>query len=372
MKKSFESWEPNFSLDVVASEQDATWELLSLYVDGETTPEESAHIESLLAIDPDLARDFAFLQTTHQSLFTLNEVSPPSSLRDAILASTSQRLTLRRRLAMAWAKTGRRWARYAMPVGSIMATAMLTFLVLQHREQQDILTGEPTPSQISVADVPKPSVNKSQPNPTITPSNPTLKPSVPSVGSQRPANQQVASLPKTDPVEITGSEVDSRIARLASNRFETPSASNQVFTGLRNSQKHPTIIASNPQKLPIQNPKSLAVVNHKETPMVVEYSPQPMMDTENQRPTPRATTAMLDLNDVKSSEEGSTTASAISVSDTSEKEKRAARILRSRTYIMSSRVEDENNNPVAINNGDMKRYQMLRENQNASLFTRHF
>src|SRR5689334_18888451 len=72
---------------------EALWTLLSVYADGEATPEEAAQVEALLRSDPTYAREFSFLQMSAETIQTIGEVEPPLSLRDSILATTTRRKT---------------------------------------------------------------------------------------------------------------------------------------------------------------------------------------------------------------------------------------------------------------------------------------
>src|SRR5947207_8638400 len=84
------------------ADDDALWELLSVYADGEATPEEAARVEAMLRADPAWARRLDFVRLTADSVHSLPEVEPPAALRESIFVATSRRRSLANRLAAAW------------------------------------------------------------------------------------------------------------------------------------------------------------------------------------------------------------------------------------------------------------------------------
>lgn len=80
---------------------DRIWDLLSAYVDGETTADESALVESHTAQCEACASDLQFLMASSVVLHETAEVEPPAALRDAILAATVNRPTWRERVLAA-------------------------------------------------------------------------------------------------------------------------------------------------------------------------------------------------------------------------------------------------------------------------------
>ncbi len=70
---------------------EAVWDLLSLYADGEATGDETAMVESHIAVCVGCSRDLQFMQSTQVSFSTLPAVAPPPTLRAAILAATVDR-----------------------------------------------------------------------------------------------------------------------------------------------------------------------------------------------------------------------------------------------------------------------------------------
>lgn len=84
---------------------DEVWDLLSVYADGEATPEETAMVENHIAVCADCARDLKFMQSTALVLQDAPEVEPPADLREAIFAATINRPTLQERFAAAVRRT---------------------------------------------------------------------------------------------------------------------------------------------------------------------------------------------------------------------------------------------------------------------------
>lgn len=80
---------------------EAIWDLLSAYVDGETTPVERAVVERHVAGCAECARDIEFLRGATLLLKQTPEVEPPATLRASILAATAHRPHWADRLAAA-------------------------------------------------------------------------------------------------------------------------------------------------------------------------------------------------------------------------------------------------------------------------------
>lgn len=74
------------------------WDLLSVYADGECTPDECAVVERHIAICSVCAGHLAILRQMAAALVDTEEVTPPPGLRDAILAATIHRPSWSRRL----------------------------------------------------------------------------------------------------------------------------------------------------------------------------------------------------------------------------------------------------------------------------------
>jgi hypothetical protein len=77
---------------------DNVWDLLSVYADGETSLEETAMVDTHIAVCCDCARDLAFMRNTSVVLSETPEVEPPATLRASILAATVDRKTLAERV----------------------------------------------------------------------------------------------------------------------------------------------------------------------------------------------------------------------------------------------------------------------------------
>ena len=121
-------WEADRVLEL-PEEDDALWELIGVYLDGEATAEEAAQVEAMLHASPAYARQFAFLQLTSETARALPEIEPPVSLTDSILAATTRRPTPARRLAAAWADLRPAFTRYAVPAGALAVTGLAAFVL---------------------------------------------------------------------------------------------------------------------------------------------------------------------------------------------------------------------------------------------------
>ncbi len=121
-----------------SAEDDAVWDLLSIYIDGEASPEEALSVKMMLASDPAYARAFAAMQNSSVILRQVPAVEPPASLRMSILEATSRRRSIGTRLAAAWGELRSRmtlpdFARYSLPIGAV-AAALLIAVSLPHRQ----------------------------------------------------------------------------------------------------------------------------------------------------------------------------------------------------------------------------------------------
>jgi len=85
------------------SAQDAElWAMLSAYVDGESTPAETAEVERMLHSDAEYAHAYEFMRQTSLGARSFVEIEPPAHLRDAIYAATSHRPTFTKRALDGW------------------------------------------------------------------------------------------------------------------------------------------------------------------------------------------------------------------------------------------------------------------------------
>ena len=113
-------------------DDDAIWDLLSLYADEEATPEQADQVEALLNSDSRLAQDLQFLRMTGAAAQTFAEVEPPAALRDTIFAATTRRQTMASRLLAYWDNLRQSFAprsRYALALGGMAAAALLAVAV---------------------------------------------------------------------------------------------------------------------------------------------------------------------------------------------------------------------------------------------------
>jgi hypothetical protein len=112
---------------------DEMWDLLNIYADGEASVEEAARVEAMLRSDASYARQFAFVKTATAAVQSFSELDPPSSLRDAILASTTQRESWTARLVWLRDAVQRSLApRFATSLVGLAAAGLLAFVVVQH------------------------------------------------------------------------------------------------------------------------------------------------------------------------------------------------------------------------------------------------
>ena len=131
---------PMSDAGAMAGDDERMWELLSLYADGEAAPDEAAQVEQMLRHDAEYARMYTFLRESGNAVRGIVEVEPPAYLRNAILAKTTQRVTVTRRLALAWdALRGRLAApvgRLSLAGGGLAACALLIGVYVGHSEPQ--------------------------------------------------------------------------------------------------------------------------------------------------------------------------------------------------------------------------------------------
>lgn len=145
-------------------ECDKVWDLLSVYADGEASPEEATIVETHVASCPDCARDLQFMMGTHEVLQDVPQVEPPVTLRSAILAATVYRPSFGQRLAETVRKTlAPAPVRYGA-LAAAGAAAALTAVVLKSGKPPVSLQ-PPVPETVATAPVvpPAPSVDPDQP-----------------------------------------------------------------------------------------------------------------------------------------------------------------------------------------------------------------
>ena len=126
----------NISDGLPPLDDEQLWDLLSLYVDGEADPAQAAIVEQMLSSDPAYRRDFDFLMASSKTMHMVEEIEPPASLREAVLAKTSRRPTLVGRLRAAWNRatspTFPAFGRYATAGGAFAVVALGAVIFQPH------------------------------------------------------------------------------------------------------------------------------------------------------------------------------------------------------------------------------------------------
>lgn len=280
--------------DVAPLENEADWELLSLYLDGEATSEEAALVEARLRQDATLAQDFAFLRATTTRLQSVTEVEPPAQLRQAILAQTTQRQTLWTRLAASLQATRQTLAfggRGLALTGGTLAAALLIIGVVAQRKQAslDSLSSE---TRVAVNPPNSLSPNNGRKNPRRDEGKRVVRNEVPKPRSH-PMPSVFVAVNKLKPAhKETGYPADAVIvakANIPKKRSGLGTEQELVKREL------PKLIAANYKPAPRkQMPRpgvSPQIPSHLDKPDVLvasaDYSPQPMMDKLYQRATVR-------------------------------------------------------------------------------------
>lgn len=129
----FPSPDPDPDENIVPSEladDDALWMLLNTYADGEATSEEVLRVERLLGSNPGVAREFAFLKLTADSVREFGEVDPPAALTGAIFAATTRRKTLFQRVRAWWAEAGAAFGPAPLRIGGAALASGILAVVL--------------------------------------------------------------------------------------------------------------------------------------------------------------------------------------------------------------------------------------------------
>lgn len=253
------------------TENEVHWALLNAYADGEVTAQEAQQVEAWLETNPDLARDLAFLQFTSDTFRAEPEVVPPALLREAILAATTQRPTLARRLIALWTQTQHalttRPARITL-ITSGLAAATLLGALYWPRSAQPAVSAFLPPAE------PKTNLTALPANPVRENrlSNP-IKTPVQVATNIKPTADKLVQLAPLAPVRMitkadkkqSGKEITRlEVARLASKLNPTRS------------------VVPQPVKTRAASPERIMVAS-------MEFSPRPNMGAENLRPTMRLT-----------------------------------------------------------------------------------
>jgi hypothetical protein len=272
---------------------DALWQLLSVYLDGETTPEETAQVEAMLRDDPAYARDFAFLKMASVSVQSLPEVEPPAFLRDSIFAATSHRPTFARRVAAAL--LGCRQAlvpaivRYALPTGAVAAAAILAVVFWQRNATAP---GPHVPAGTSVPLV------KASPPPRPVPANPEPAPEIPNDLPRRSEGpnilRRMAAAAQALDVKVKAPAAAPEPTERRGNRL----IANAVVTPKRDPAKSAKVV---PPLHPAVQPQP------QDSGTQVVFAKLPMMDDINQRPVLTMANAGLDTPEVRTADTESPT-----------------------------------------------------------------
>ena len=322
---------------------DLMWELLSLYVDGEASPDEAAQVEQMLRHDAEYARAYSFLNQTGHAVRAIVEVEPPAFLRDAILAKTSHRLTFAKRLSAAMTTLRTQLAlppmgRLALAGGSLAACALLvgvwTARSANNGNSAPVVAEAALPSNTSVAAAPAPSVSSSsvaknvEANPeTKTPRESVVVPSVP---NNKSAIAKMTPAPaKTSPIKLN---VDLTLLRpepslagwsaTTENKTKTPIASSpktsEATSGTWSSGKQ--IARNMPPRKWSQSPGNPAGVGDSN---VATQNVSPMMDDNFQHRQPPMMLASMRTDDdldkkdvVTSNGDGNATTTSAGSADT--------------------------------------------------------
>lgn len=216
---------------------DSIWELLSVYADAETTPQEAMMVESHIAECSECARDLEFMKSASMNLSALDEVEPPINLRESILSATINRPTILEQMRDAISRT---FVFTPVRVAGLGAAAVITVIALgMHQQGTNPAAYHPLKSgsvaagtfNVAVPDIKLPV--KSVEN--IDRKHVAVKLNVPAkmvIASSRISSSTVnpnASLswvPKAESVRRTGEAVyaGARIAASSDMRFATPSS----------------------------------------------------------------------------------------------------------------------------------------------------
>ncbi|HLK60678.1 MAG TPA: hypothetical protein VKU00_29210 [Chthonomonadaceae bacterium] len=135
MPTEFESNNNRKPQNLADLSDDAIWDLLSVYADGEATPEQAAIVEALIASDPLYAQDLQFMRRTSESVQMLTELEPPVALREAIFAATTRRQPVAARLLAFWGDLRQTFApraRLTLSLGGLAAAALVGILFFRH------------------------------------------------------------------------------------------------------------------------------------------------------------------------------------------------------------------------------------------------
>ncbi len=136
--------------------EDALWDLLYLYADGEASPAECAEAEALLSSSAEWKERYAMMAHISSTAAATPMLEPPASLRAAIRSATTMRPTPVSRLQYLF----RSW-RLAPVLGAAACAAALVFFVIhlpalqQHPAGIAVVPPPPVASAQIAADIPQ-------------------------------------------------------------------------------------------------------------------------------------------------------------------------------------------------------------------------
>ncbi len=270
MSTDFNSEKRTAASTPMPHDDEAMWALLSVYLDGETTPAEAALVEKRLRTDPAFARKYALLQRTSAAARALPEIDPPTGLRAAIFAATIYRPTPMGRVNAAWgrlrAASAPRPARLAL-AGGALAAAALAFLVIRPGPRQPLSVVRPAPGPL-VAVLPPPVVTPAPPPDFESPARTTSSRAEATQHPIAPEVQNIQSPPRMadNNMRIARDLTDGERLAAANLRASSKANGNHTYTQNRRASQRPDSY---------ERPKA----------EVALYSPLPRMDQQNQRDT---------------------------------------------------------------------------------------
>ena len=274
-----------------SADDDALWELFSVYSDGEATQEEVAKIETMLFANPALLTPLNFMQMTGEGARNFVEIEPPLSLTDSILAKTSHRRTFLQK-AQSWLSTQNRVLAPGVYRYSFAAGVSLLLMTAWFVSQRIVKPGASGKSQIVA-------LNHMSANPALpvkasdTPTNEVVKNTTPATDSVK--KESVASS-KTDeaiqvesaifvqirPENVSGKLAKSDIALASKSRKEKsdvhankikPETVANVVQNLNSLNTHPEQTHNNmPGKDATDSSSEPNLGNSVETPLVSSNS----------------------------------------------------------------------------------------------------
>ena len=265
-----------------SEEDDQLWNLLSAYVDGETTAAESALVEAHLRSDAAYAQDFAFLKAASRQVIQMGDVEPPMQLREAIFAATVNKPTLSRRLAQAMGQFQAAFLpRYALPTGALAAGVVAAFLLMPRTADTKSGNSDMEPSQIAA--IPSNPVSE----PKISDVTPQVEATTPKTNTATQKTITQNDSPKVKVIVPKQSEID--WTQVIAPTQETIKVEKKVADTKLNIPKFKVIPANLSSKSSTIAPKIQPRIVQSTPPMPKmsdmynDFTPIPNMDRGNQR-----------------------------------------------------------------------------------------